>query len=313
MKNKLFNIMLPICILIIITAMGIYIIPVNFILNSIVLLFSLAILKISSKLEIYKKTIFKVFIFGFLVNIVGSIILCATPLLSSLNGIFGEITKFAVWNFYKNISDYIFIGIVVVVSGICTYLLNYKISFKKIEIDKKKKKVIAIIIAVFTAPYLFLYSSYLIDNYNQVIEKNIEKNIKIGYSVYEGDTVVSRIFAESQNYISSDFIYGNKLKKVESKILTDTNKPIVNMYISVDFTDSDMEQYRMWAKKCSLIVFIKKSDISQISINLEDTNNSKNITKLTFKKDEFEKEFNIKISELLENSEKLAEILSKIK
>lgn len=313
MKNRLYNVIFPIWFLIVIPTTWLYVLPANFLIDSLVLIVGLFILKIGNKRNIYKKSILKVFLFGFLADIIGSILLILTQFVS-INGAVGDFIASLVWNPSENVFSLVYICICVLISALFIYLFNYKISFKKLNIDVSKKRKLAIIMAVLTAPYLFLYPSRALYGYKDFGYEIDTSNVSDKeYSTYDGDTYITRIFAESENYINSKFVYDNKLDKVTSSISEDNGSTKVNMYISANFLDDDINEYILWARKCSLIVFLQNGDISTININLEDSKDGKIIEVLNFSKEVFEDSFGIKISDLKNDASKLNEVIYNMK
>lgn len=175
MKNlKLYNVFFPVWLLILIPFTWVIAIPVNFIVDSLVIFISLKFLKIEEAFQKYKKVIFKVFIFGFLSDFIGSVFLILVTYLGTIGG---ELSAFTKW-FEKNIVSYMMsnpianiyaftiVALAVLLAGICIYFFNLKISFKNLDIDEKDKRKMALIMAIFTAPYLFflpvslIYSGY---------------------------------------------------------------------------------------------------------------------------------------------------------
>ena len=175
MKNlKLYNVFFPVWLLILIPFTWVIAIPVNFIVDSLVIFISLKFLKIEEAFQKYKKVIFKVFIFGFLSDFIGSVFLILVTYLGTIGG---ESSAFIKW-FEKNIVIYIMsnpianiyaftiVALAVLLGGICIYFFNLKISFKNLDIDEKDKRKMSLIMAIFTAPYLFflpvslIYSGY---------------------------------------------------------------------------------------------------------------------------------------------------------
>lgn len=175
MKNlKLYNVFFPVWLLILIPFTWVIAIPVNFIVDSLVIFISLKFLKIEEAFQKYKKVIFKVFIFGFLSDFIGSVFLLLVTYLGTIGG---ESSAFIKW-FEKNIVSYMMsnpianiyaftiVALAVLLAGICIYFFNLKISFKNLDIDEKDKRKMALIMAIFTAPYLFflpvslIYSGY---------------------------------------------------------------------------------------------------------------------------------------------------------
>ena len=107
MKNlKLYNVFFPVWLLILIPFTWVIAIPVNFIVDSLVIFISLKFLKIEEAFQKYKKVIFKVFIFGFLSDFIGSVFLILVTYLGTIGG---ESSAFIKW-FEKNIVIYIILN-----------------------------------------------------------------------------------------------------------------------------------------------------------------------------------------------------------
>jgi hypothetical protein len=115
------------------------IIPGNFIIDSLVLIFSMMILKISEKKLYYKKFILKIFLFGMLSDIVGTLFMFIPQFLFEL-GIMGD-------EFYITIPG-------LIISSGLIFVFNYFITFK--NLDKKIRLKLSLIFAIATAPYTYL-------------------------------------------------------------------------------------------------------------------------------------------------------------
>lgn len=312
MKNKLYNVLFPIWFLIIFPTMWLFVLPANFLIDTVVLCICLKALKITNINEVYKKSILKVWIFGFIADIIGSALLVCTQFIS-VNSFLSDIITALAYNPFSNIYAFLITIFAIVISGILIYVFNFKISFKKVDIDEKSKKRIAICLAVFTAPYLFLYPSSLLYKDKTDDLNNIQDNLKKIESEFSGDTITTRIFAESENYTNTNFMYIDKIAKVDSEVVEANTGSIVNMDISTEFDeDTDISEYKKWAKQCSIIVFIKQPAINEVIVNLQNDNKNE-ICKLTYFKNDIESEYGIKLEELENSSDKLQNILDSIK
>ena len=78
-QMKLYNVILPIWLLVIFPFTWIIILPLNFLIDTLVLKLTMKYLKIEKRKEIYKKTIFKTWIFGFLADFIGAALLLIAP------------------------------------------------------------------------------------------------------------------------------------------------------------------------------------------------------------------------------------------
>lgn len=142
MKSKkeirLYNVLFPIWMLLIIPTAWIAVLPANFIVDSLVLLITAKKIGILEK-GIYKKHILRVWIFGFIADLIG-----AGILLGSL---------YIFEDFFRG--DELIITLpAMLVSAVMIFLFNYRFSFS--ELDKGARLRMALSFAIFTAPYTFL-------------------------------------------------------------------------------------------------------------------------------------------------------------
>lgn len=138
-KNvKLYNVIFPFWFLILVPQMWLIVLPGNFIIDSIVLLVSMMILKIDDRKQKYKKYILKIFLFGMLSDVIGSAFLFVML-----------ITE------VSSMGDEIYITIpAIIISAVLIYVFNYFFTFKKAEVNFRRK--MSLIFAIVTAPYTFL-------------------------------------------------------------------------------------------------------------------------------------------------------------
>jgi len=132
------------------------IIPINFVADSAIFIITLKILKysLSEMIKIYKKTIIKILIFGFIADFIGIISICLIIFIGIIIHFFFDP------DFSVNLIVIKIIGILV--SAICIFLFNIKIALKKTNLSNKNKKIIALSLAIFTAPYIYLVPHFFI-------------------------------------------------------------------------------------------------------------------------------------------------------
>ena len=138
-NKKLYNVLFPIWLLLLFPITWLIVIPGNFIIDSLVLIISMNILKIDNKKEFYKKKIIKIFIFGMISDIIGTIYLFIMQFIFEI-GIRGD-------EIYLTLPG-------MIISTIMIFIFNYYVTFK--NIDKKERFKLSIIFAIVTAPYTFL-------------------------------------------------------------------------------------------------------------------------------------------------------------
>lgn len=170
-NNKLYNIMFPIWFLLMVPLTWLVVIPANFIIDTIVMLAGLKYLKVENAYETYKKVILKVWILGFVANIIGGTILFITNY--GEDSLYNTIKNNVVWNPFSSMLSIVSVVLAIIVSIVMLYLFNYRISFKKVGLERKKAKKLAAIIAIFTAPWLLLFPSNLLYK----VDKNIFGNV----------------------------------------------------------------------------------------------------------------------------------------
>ena len=139
---KLYNVLFPFWMLMLMPLLWLVVLPGNFIIDSLVLLAGMALLKIADRKQFYKKHIFKIFAFGMLSDLIG-----ATYMLVLMVG-------FEV----GNMGDEPYLTIpALIISAIMIFIFNYFVTFRKIEQPLRIK--LSLIFAIVTAPYTFLVPS----------------------------------------------------------------------------------------------------------------------------------------------------------
>ena len=135
---RLYNVLFPIWMLMIIPTAWVAVLPANFIVDSLVLLITAKKIGILEK-GVYKKHILRVWIFGFIADLIG-----AGILLGSL---------YIFEDFFRG--DELTLTLpAMLVSAVMIFLFNYRFSFS--ELDKGARLRMALSFAIFTAPYTFL-------------------------------------------------------------------------------------------------------------------------------------------------------------
>lgn len=139
---KLYNVLFPLWMILLFPLTWLVVLPGNFIIDSIVLIISMAVLKIANKKQWYKGHILKIYLFGMLADIIGS----GYMLIMVLGFRLGRM------------GDELYITApALVISSALIFILNYFITFRKD--DKSLRLKSSITFAVATAPYTFLIPS----------------------------------------------------------------------------------------------------------------------------------------------------------
>ncbi|MEG0249661.1 MAG: hypothetical protein RR561_00105 [Peptostreptococcus sp.] len=166
-KNyKLYNIFFPIWILWLIPTTWIFAIPINFVFDFFVLYFTIKLLKLENPFSKSKKSIISVFISGFIADFIGSVLLIILATSGYLNSAWSD---YLFENPFLSVQSFLLMLFFVIISAICIYFLNYRFSFRKIDIDNKDRKKICLSLAIFTAPYFFFLPTEIVYNILSII------------------------------------------------------------------------------------------------------------------------------------------------
>lgn len=139
---KLYNVLFPFWMLLLFPQAWLIVLPGNFIVDSLVLLISMFVLKISYKKQWYKRYILKIFGFGMLSDVVGAVYMLIL------------ITVFEV----GRMGDEFYLTFpALFISAALIFVFNYFITFKKT--NKLLRLKMSLIFAIVTAPYTFLIPS----------------------------------------------------------------------------------------------------------------------------------------------------------
>lgn len=139
---KLYNVLFPFWMILMIPWLWLIVLPGNFIIDSIVLTVSMAILKVADKKQWYKRYIFKIFGFGMIADIIGSAYMLLMMMVFEVGTMGDEL--------YLTLPA-------LAISAILIFLFNYFFTFKKT--DKSLRLKFSVIFATVTAPYTFLVPS----------------------------------------------------------------------------------------------------------------------------------------------------------
>ena len=162
--TRLYNIILPIWLLIWWPSfLWLLLIPANYLVDSLVTYLSMKRLGIENCKEKTLKHSWKVCLIGFLSDFAGAAFLLAVMYLVDIvlpNEIGESISYGLSWK--PNPASILIILIAIAISGLQIYFLNRRMLKKDPELSSEQVRRIALDLAIFTAPYLFLIPSSLI-------------------------------------------------------------------------------------------------------------------------------------------------------
>ena len=144
MRNKqvrLYNVLFPLWFLMIFPVTWLIVLPGNFLIDSLVLIVTLRVLKITDKKAWYKRYILKIFGFGMLADVIGAAFLFLMMILEV----------------YDIRNELLLTIPAMLVSAAMIFVFNYCVTFRKVE--KQTRLRLALTFAIVTAPYTFLVPS----------------------------------------------------------------------------------------------------------------------------------------------------------
>ena len=148
----LYNLLFPVWFLYLIPRVWLFIIPANFIIDSLVLLAALHVLKIPGKMEIYRRSILKIWGIGFLSDLLSAGLLFLLGwILTILDAPFTPFGGLACV-----LISLPFIGL----AGWLIFRLNRRFSFRGTELAGDRIRRICLVLALATAPYLMMIPTY---------------------------------------------------------------------------------------------------------------------------------------------------------
>lgn len=162
-KNiKLYNVIFPIWMLWLFPQTWLVVLPANFLVDLTVVALTMKCLKVNGIKSNVKSTIFKVWGFGFLSDFIGTAAMFLLTMIefdenTALGRIWdgSSVTYGISFNPLDNVGAFLCVTLCVIITACFIYLFNYKVSFRKLEIETDQKKRLALSLAIFTAPYLF--------------------------------------------------------------------------------------------------------------------------------------------------------------
>ncbi len=159
-KITLYNVIFPIWFLLFLPPVIIITLIGNFIIDSLVIMACFFVLRLGniqkSLKTFYKKSILKVWIFGFLADIIGASILFLLGMFGNSLGLPNELIAGINYDPFSHPAAVAIIIFSMLISAVFIYVFNYKFTFKKQIEDKRLRLKTAIFVAIITMPWTFL-------------------------------------------------------------------------------------------------------------------------------------------------------------
>lgn len=153
---KLYNVVFPIWMLLFVPPIILFTLIGDFIIDSLVVIACFFLFKLSntSLKTFYKESILKVWLFGFLADIIGAafLYLIGAGLLELPN----KLSYAICYDPFSNPLAVIIILISMILASTFIFIFNYKITFKAIIEETKMRFKVSLAIAIITIPWTFL-------------------------------------------------------------------------------------------------------------------------------------------------------------
>ncbi len=142
--------------------------PLNLAWDGLVLLLSLKLLRFGGVRMTWKKAILKVCLLGLLVDCIAAVLLLFSQ--QEWGGWWKEyLSQPMAFNPYDNWYALLYTIAVILCAGLLTYFLNRHVTFRRIDLESSKKRIVSLLLAVFTAPYFLLIPAGLFDQPARVL------------------------------------------------------------------------------------------------------------------------------------------------
>lgn len=161
---KLYNMIFPVWLMVLIPWILLPAAALNFGIDTLVVMLTLKHLGIAPKKTVWKKSIIRVVIFGFLGDIAGALAMVGTSLLldeAIATRKAHDISSAMMYCPWKEPIAVILCILWMALASFIIYKLDKRFAFSKTELDHEQKKKLALSLAVFTTPILFLVPTTL--------------------------------------------------------------------------------------------------------------------------------------------------------
>lgn len=157
--HRVYNVIFPIWLLWFFPPVFFIVAAGNFVVDSLVLFlaYRLIIAKVdrSGFGKLYRKCILKVWLFGFLADIIGTVPLIGL-VVTGFNPFSYEVESAIMWNPWTNGIAFLFVLGCVVLAGALVFVFNHWFALKEAIPNQRMRLRTAILLAVLTAPYTLL-------------------------------------------------------------------------------------------------------------------------------------------------------------
>ena len=159
-QTKLYNIILPIWLLVLFPQVWLITVPGNLIIDCAVLLLTLLALKHPQKKGVLKQLWWKFWLLGFAADAVGVAWMILGLLLGECSPWLQKHLTYTLHNAFGSPLSFVWTLISVVLAGVCIYFFDKQAMRSCPLLTDRQKHIIALTMAIVTAPWLFFIPMY---------------------------------------------------------------------------------------------------------------------------------------------------------
>lgn len=160
--KRVYNVFFPLFLILIFPLSWIVVLPVNFLIDLLVVFLTFKYLKIIEIKENIKKSILKVWVIGFLSDIIGCLLLMPSLLIKEGQGYLFTIQQALIKNPFNNPVALLVVFVAIIIAAVAIYFLNKKFAFSKTNLTVLEIHKVSLSLAIFTAPYVLLIPTNLL-------------------------------------------------------------------------------------------------------------------------------------------------------
>ena len=164
-EYRLYNLLFPVWLLIFLPSwLWLFLIPLNYLIDYAVFRRTMARMKIKDYKQKSRKHAWKICLLGFLSDLIGAVLLFSVYLyVSNQSGpAYETLAYHLAFNPFGDIFSFLIVMLAIILAGIFIWFFNSLMLKKDPDLTEKQIFWIAVNLAVITAPYIFLFPSYLL-------------------------------------------------------------------------------------------------------------------------------------------------------
>ena len=153
---RIYNVLFPIWLLLLFPPLLLFSLAGNFLVDSAVILLTLRVLRGRWAGEVWKRSILRAWLLGFLADFAGGALMLAPSFLYGLDWEWLDRVAYGVYfNPFDSVAAFLWTALAAAVSALCIYGFNRRFVFRRADVSDGERRRLALVMAVVTAPWLF--------------------------------------------------------------------------------------------------------------------------------------------------------------